>query len=273
MAKLKYDLSNVEDIPELEQAPVGTYRAKVVSAEGKESSKGNQMVEVRFHLTHDASGKKLKTEFADIWEYPILDHDHPFVQNKTKEFFTAFGMKLKGVLDTDKLVGQTVQVKLKSDTDQDGEYRPRIGKFMPVVVADEEEPEDEEPEDDEEGDDEESVDLDALDRKELKALIKEEELDITVKKSMTDDNLRELIAAAMSDDDEEESDDDEDDDDDEEEDDTKEESSEDDEEGDDYDSWAVPALKKELKDRELTATGPKKALIARLRKDDGDEPF
>jgi hypothetical protein len=228
MAKLKYDLSNVEDIPELEQAPVGTYRAKVVSAEGKESSKGNQMVEVRFHLTHDASGKKLKTEFSDIWEYPILDHDHPFVQNKTKEFLTAFGMKLKGTWTptrssaspsrsssspTPTRTASTGRASASSCPSPSPTRRsPRTSRGRGRRGA---------------SDDEEPWTSTQLDRKELKALIKEEELDITVKKSMTDDSSARPspppcpTTRRRTDD---ESDDD--DDDDEEEDDTKEESSE-----------------------------------------------
>jgi hypothetical protein len=264
MAKLKYDLSNVEDMPELEHAPVGTYRAKVITAEPKTSSNGNQMIEVRFHLTHDASGKKLKAEYSDIWEYPILDHDHPFVQNKLKNFLTAFGLKVKGTLDTDKIVGQSVQVKLKSDTDDDGEYRPRIGKFMPLTVADEE-PEEEPEGDDAEGeDDEDAVDLDQLSRAELKKLIKDEELDITVKKSMTDEQLREAIAEAMSEDEDDDEAEDADDESDDEED--GEEEAEDDEEEDD-DSIDLDALDRS----ELKALIKEQGLEVKVLKKDDDD--
>lgn len=279
MAKVKFpDLTGVEDIPERDHAPVGIYRAKIVACEGpKPSSKGNQMLEVRLHLTHDAAGKKLKTEYNDIWEYPILDHDHPFVQNKLKEFQTALGVKLKGgALDPE---GKTIQVKLKSDTDQDGEYRPRIGKWMPVTAADDEPDEDEEPDTDEEEaeeeEEEDAIDLDALDRTALKQLIKDEELgslaDLGIKKSTTDDQIREIIAEAMGG--EEEEPEEEPEDDDEPEDEPEDDAGSDDEEGDDYDTWDVTALKKELKERELKQTGAKKVLIQRLRKDDGDEPF
>jgi hypothetical protein len=272
MAKIKWDVSDVEDIPEREHAPVGTYRAKIVSCEAKKSSKDNDMLECRWTLTHDASGKKLKTEFNDIWEYPILDHDHPFVQNKLKEFIRALGLKAKGTMEAEKLVGKTAQVKLKSDTDQDGEYRPRIGKYMPVTAEepeDEEEPDTDDAEEEEaEDEDGEEVDLDSMSRKELKEFIKEEELEVRVLKSMSDDDLREAIQEAMGDDEEEEEEPD----DDEEEDDDEDEA-DDEEEGDNYDEMSAPDLKAALKERELPTTGTKKVLIQRLRKDDGDSPF
>lgn len=72
---------------------------------------------------------------------------------------------------------------------------------------------DDEDEDDDEEDDDESP-LDGLDRAELKAYNKENDLGVAVKKSMSDDDLREALQAAID-----ESDEDEDEDDDEEEDD------------------------------------------------------
>jgi hypothetical protein len=58
VAKITYDVSG--DIPETVPAPVGWYRAEVVSAEeGDSKTSGNPMVTVVFRLTHDASGKKL----------------------------------------------------------------------------------------------------------------------------------------------------------------------------------------------------------------------
>ena len=280
MAKIKYDVTNVEDVADREPAPVGIYRAKVVKAEPKQSKNGNQMIEVQLTLTHDAAGKKLKpNQYGDVWTYPIMDHDHPFVQAQWKEFIKAFGLKPKGTLDTDKLVGDSIQVKLKSDTDQDGDYRPRVGKMMALADAPEEEPEDEpepdEPEEDEEEgdeeDDEEAVDLDDLDRAGLKQFIKDEELEIKVKKSMSDDDIRAAIAEAMEDED-----DDEDDDEEEDEDggaDADEEGGDDEEEDDGYESMSIADLKAELKERELPQNGAKKVLIARLRKDDAEPAF
>lgn len=274
MAKIKYDVSNVEDIADRTQAPVGLYRAKVVKAEAKKSAKDNQMIEVQYRLTHDGAGKKLKEEYGDVWDYPIIDHDHPFVKARFKEFIGAFGLKSKGDLDTDKLVGKSVQVKLKSDTDQDGEYRPRVGKLMSLAQEEAPEEEVEESDTEEEDDDEEGIDLNDLSRAELKKLIKEEELEIKVLKSHSDDDIREAIAEAMGIEDEPEEEDEPEDDEEEEEEDADEEESEDEEEeGDNYDELSVADLKAELSERELKTNGAKKVLIARLRKDDGDDSF
>lgn len=274
MAKIKYDVSKVEDLPDRAPAPVGVYRAKIVKAEPKESSKGNQMIEVQYRLTHDGAGKKLKEEYGDLWDYPILDHEHPFVKARLKEFITALGFKSAGTIDTDKIVGKSVQVKLKSDTDQDGDYRPRVGKVMGLPTEDIEEP-DEDDEDESEDGDEEELDLDAMSRKELKDLIAEEELDIKVKKSMSDDDIRAAIAELLGEDeDEDEEDEDEEEDDDTESEDEDDESDDDeDEEGDNYDEMSPADLKAELKERELPVSGKKSVLIARLRKDDEEEPF
>lgn len=271
MAKVKYDVSKIEDLPDRTPAPVGIYRGKIVKAELKQSNNGNAMIEVQWTLTHGADGKKLKEDFADIWDYPILDHDHPFVQNRLKDFINAVAGKKKGELDTDKLVGVSAQLKLKSDTDQDGDYRPRIGKIMPLSKdedpGEEEDDAEAEEEEAEEDDEEDEVNLDDLNRKELKAFIKDEELDVKVLKTMSDDDLRAAIAEAMAEEDEEAEDD--------EEEDTEEEDDADDteEEGDGYDDMSIKDLKAELKERELPTNGAKAALIARLRKDDGDEPF
>ena len=76
---------------------------------------------------------------------------------------------------------------------------------------DDEEPEEADDEEDEEDDSDEAEDdgLDDMDRTELKKYIKENDLEVSVKKSMTDDDLREAIREAMGGDDSEEEDDEE----------------------------------------------------------------
>lgn len=75
------------------------------------------------------------------------------------------------------------------------------GKKAPAKDDDEEEEEEEEETEEEET--EEGDDFDKMDRKELKAYIHEKELEITVKKSMTDDDIRDLIREAVNDEEEE----------------------------------------------------------------------
>jgi hypothetical protein len=200
MPAVKYDLSGVDDLPDEPHAPVGAYIGVIEEAEAKTSGNGNPMIEVRWRLTHAADGTKLKETYQPIWDYPILEHDSKFVMGKTKAFFEAMGLKLKGSLDTAKLKGKKAQLKLKSDTDDGGDYRPRIGKILPVSdaaagAADEPEP------DEPEAGEGEAIDLDALDRDGLKKLIRSEKLgtlaDLGINSKTTDDQIREIIANAM----------------------------------------------------------------------------
>lgn len=82
------------------------------------------------------------------------------------------------------------------------EEKPKAkGKKAPAKDDDDEE--EEETEEPEEEETEEGDEFDEMDRTELKAYIKKNELEITVKKSMTDDDIRELIREAVNDEEEE----------------------------------------------------------------------
>ena len=102
-----------------------------------------------------------------------------------------------------------------SDDEEEEEEKPKKksakapAKKATKKVEEEEEEDDEEPEeaDDEEEDDSDEAEddgLDDMDRTELKKYIKENDLEVSVKKSMTDDDLREAIREAMGGDDSEE---------------------------------------------------------------------
>jgi hypothetical protein len=291
VSKVTYDVSG--DIPETSNAPVGWYRGKILSAEdGTSKSSGNQRVEVTIQLTHDASGKKINPDsYWPVRYYLMYADGRPYALRGIKEFNTALGLPLKGAWDLAKLKNKTMSVKLKADTDQDGEYQPRIAKLTPLgetedapAVADEPEDDatpvepDEPDADEEEGDEEEEdgIDLDALDRAGLKKFIKDEGLEIRVMKSMSDDDVREAITEAVGTADEEEPDD-------EEEDDGEEEAGdrEDSDEEADYSTMSVKDLSAEVKERELD-TAPfkglkgaklKTALVAALTEDDESNPF
>ena len=102
------------------------------------------------------------------------------------------------------------KVEEEEDADDEEEKKPAKKSAKKKV---EEEPEDSEEEDseEEETDDEDdseeeetdSDEFDDMDRKELKHYIKENELEITVKKSMSDDDIRDLIREAVADSDDE----------------------------------------------------------------------
>lgn len=372
MPKVKYDVSNVDDAGGFEHVQPGMYIGKVTEINLKESKSGNgPMFEVILQPVKTADGKAIKPkdkkkQIARVYTYVLLEHDPS--DWKLKEFTKAFSLKDKGTIDTDKLVGKQVQMNLKSDTDLEDRYRPRVGKLlaMPgdakasddngasakvaepdaedddelytsedleameddelIEAADEfdikppkgrmtpskrkklvmaildsqegdeeededdeaededesdngtaaevedeadedeadEEDDDEDEEDDEEEDDEEEDDeepeaeeedledtLGALDRKGLKEYIKDNNLDVTVKKSMEDEDIREAITEAVAPEDE-----------------VKDEDV-------DYTSWSMDALKKETQERGLSAKGSKKILAGRLSKDDEDDdnPF
>ena len=104
------------------------------------------------------------------------------------------------------------KVEEEEDADDEEEKKPAKKSAKKKV---EEEPEDseeddseEEETDDEDDSEEEETDgdeFDDMDRKELKHYIKENELEITVKKSMSDDDIRDLIREAVADSDDEDS--------------------------------------------------------------------
>lgn len=124
-------------------------------------------------------------------------------------------------------------------------------KIREVIGEDEEEEEDE---DEEEDETEDEVDLDDLDRDELKAFIKENDLDVKVLKKDDEDALRAKIQEALGEDEDEE------------------EEEEDEDEGDNYEEMSVADLREECENRELETKGTKKVLVARLRKDDATDP-
>ena len=93
------------------------------------------------------------------------------------------------------------------DDDEDEKPKKKTVKKTSKKVEEEEDADDEEEETDDEDDSEEeetdSDEFDDMDRKELKRYIKENELEITVKKSMSDDDIRDLIREAVADSDDE----------------------------------------------------------------------
>jgi hypothetical protein len=270
------------------------------------------MVEVRWKLVKDANGKPLKdpktgkkAQYDPIFTYAPLDPESSWAR-RMKELLTAIGVKLTGTVDIK--TGTEALLRLKEDKDQDGNYRPNVAKILKLgsVNSDEE---------DEEEEDESEVDLSELNRTHLKKFIKDNELDVTVKKSMSDDDLRAAIAEAIGGSDDEEEDEEEEEDGEEEVDlseldrselkafikenkldvkvlkndsdddlrakiaeamggDEEEEGEEEEEEdgGDNYDELTPDQLRQECRDRELDDKGQKKTLIARLRKDDQEEP-
>ena len=114
-----------------------------------------------------------------------------------------------------KKTSKKVTKKVEAEDEEDEDEAPVAKKTK--KVSKKEEPEDEEEDDDEEPEEdneEEDMGLDGMDREALKSYIKENELDVKVKKSMSDEDIREAIREASV---EEEEDDEEEDDEEEEE--------------------------------------------------------
>lgn len=98
--------------------------------------------------------------------------------------------------------------ELAEEVEEEEEEKPKKAakpaKKASKKVEEPEEEEDDEEEDETEAEDEDEGDeFDEMDRSALKAYIKENELDITVKKSMTDDDIRGLIRAEVGEEEEE----------------------------------------------------------------------
>jgi hypothetical protein len=261
MAKLKFDVSHVEDqdsIPLVK--PNVIYKLKIEEVDDRRPGKEGMMVRARI-----TSGKFKGTP---IWSWVGTAESSEW---RLKQF-------VKAVTDgKDKMnmdpVGKIVAA-LVNHRPYEGEDRNNIKSWMPLSALDEdavpedddipdeeddddedadvdeddEDEDDEDDEDDDEDEDEEEEDpLDNLTRAGLKTYIKDNNLDVSVKKSMDDDAIRDAIRAAEQDDDDEEE--------------------EEEDEDEDFNSMDEDELREECESRGLKSTGSKKQMVARLEKD------
>lgn len=190
--------------------------------------KGEQYYEVSFakkpvarpltdeELEHFASVKPL-SELIPTYTMRDFDRALEGLQNFDEE--NDFGL-----FDDDDWLDIVEKVKAQYDGDDssdDDDEKPAKKKMSKKPTKKVEEPEEEEAteeeteeeseDDSEEEESEESSDeYDEMDRNELKKLIKSKGLDITVKKTMSDDDIREAIREALKDNDGDEDDDDDD---------------------------------------------------------------
>lgn len=259
MAKVKFNVKGVEVRKGGgEPIPKGVYTCDIESCVVAKPQGKDQRIEVVYVVNDgDHKGRKL-------FDYINLESEG--AAWKLREFLETFGLvtgkKEVGEFDPSALVGESCNVRVVHQAGK-GEYEgktdSRVGGTFGIDEDEEKEnlDDDDEADDDEAGeddaepddDDEDGVELDELDRTELKKFIKEQELEIVVKKSMSDDDIRAAIAEAMGADDDEP----------------------------DYSSMDLDELKATCKERGLKTTGSKKLLIARLEKDDeasdDEEPF
>lgn len=279
MAKFKYDVSGEEhelrkpiEIPEKR---IWIIRVKEVLLE---QPKGK---DARLKITYqiDEAGP---SKGYQMYEYINLVQKN--VKWKLDEFLLAVGIdtttKEQGELDTDKLQGKRLRARIIHEEGNDGVVRGRARSVFALgdedeADSDQSEPEDEEvvvddtPADAEETVDESEVDWDALgeaadgeDSDAMETLVAyAEAAGVDPDEFPTWAELAALLANGGSNDEPEA-----------EAEATPEADPGEGGEGDDYDTWELDDLRSELKNRELTATGPKSALVARLRANDAN-PF
>lgn len=251
--KIKYNVKGVERGARKQPKP-GLYRAKITQVEVGQSKAGNDQLVVHFQITTDGSGRKTEFKGSKMRTWIGLSEAS---QWKLGEFVDAVNGPESG--DLTKLikaaVGTTVQIKVDGDTytpegSTEAQYSAKVGTLTALPSDDDDDDDDEEEDEDEDEDD----DLDE------------------------DDDDEEEESDSDDDDDEDESDEDEDEDDDEEHDEEEEEV--------DYSALSLDELRSTCKERGIKATvkkngeqlkgaALKKALIAKLEKDDAseDDPF
>lgn len=257
MAKLTYDVSDVEESGGGEVPKPGTYTAKIVEAEHRtEKADGSPANDIKLTLS-------LGDEYRYLYTYIGLSKSSAW---KLKELTTALGLKDKGQIDTDKLKGKVLSIQVKADT-YDGEPTAKVGKLFKAkdgakvgggkpAAADDDGPDDEPETDEPEG----GEDYSEWSLEDLQAEHEERGLD-AIRGRKTKDKYIEALEA----DDEAKADGDGDDG----------EEPEDAEPEDDYDEWSQDELVAELEERELKVEGrkTKEKLIAALRADDASDPF
>lgn len=215
---------------------------------------------------------------------------------KLAEFIRAVGLKDKGKLDPDKIVGKLIRVKLNSGS-YDGEYRPEAGRLMPAQKGDDklfgekvsemssqngddDGPDDEEPNVDADGDkiyadpdfvpsregDDDVGTYDEWDEADLLAEVEDRGLTLAGGRGKKKDKA----IAALRDEDNEVAG-------------ANDEPEDEPEAGDEYDDWDLDQLKEEWESRDMgdtpsfrgknAADRVKAALIEGLRADDEENPF
>jgi hypothetical protein len=190
--------------------PEGTYTAKVVSAKrGTSPEKGSPRVEVKLKFTDGP--KKVKGEELTDYIYlssKALPRAMFFLEQLDPTGKLAKAAKDKGVFPIKAIIGKEVGVDV-GDEEYEGKLRSRVQNFVPADEVGDEDQEEELKEDelDEDDDDDDGEDLDEMDRAELKAYIKENDLDVRVKKSMDEDDIREAIREEEGDEDDDEEED------------------------------------------------------------------
>ena len=133
MATVKYDVSNVEAGGGGEPVQPGLYKGKINSVNVRDKkADGGAVGDLEITVS-------VGEEYALLWTYIKLPTDPNYNEAahgwKLREFTDAMKLPAKGNLDTQKLIGKPVNVKVVADTNLDGEYRGRVKNlFAPGKV-------------------------------------------------------------------------------------------------------------------------------------------
>lgn len=162
MTKIKYDVSGVN--PEearsrggdREQAPKGSYRAKIIDAEagfarGEDGQPDKSRPNVKLTMEPRKGGKT----FGYVWNYLTFGES---AQWKMWQFLDSLGLPTgkAGTFDTDKVKGKDIGLVLRDGTDLNGERRPEVSAFIdPKTVKDKKSSSDEDEEEEEDAEEEE----------------------------------------------------------------------------------------------------------------------
>lgn len=202
---LKVNFKDVESSGRV-RIPEGDYKAKCVANKQDESKDGNPMVVWDWEIIEGKQkGKKLR-DYAPLSSKGLW---------KLKSILEGMGVTVPNRavnINLDKYLGEEVGITV-GDDEYGGRISSKVSDYFTTDAldedGDEEDLEDEDEEEEDEDEEEEGDELDEMDRSELKAYIKENELDVSVKKSMDDDAIREAIRAAEGEEDEDEEEEDE----------------------------------------------------------------
>ncbi len=245
ISRIKYDVSDVE-ASDFKVAPAGLYRAKITQClDAKPEGKDR-----RLELIYEIVGTDEK--YGRIYDYVNLESEAAAF--RLRALVDAVGLKPKGTLDTSKIEGEEIMLRVKHETWND-EVRAKAGSLLPADESGEDDEDEEDLEDDEDEEDE----GEAYEEMPTAALRQECE-----ERGLKKGGKKAQLVARLEADDEADDEDEE-----------EEEATDGDEDEDDYSSWEISDLKEELKERGLKSAGKKSVLVARLEKDDesDDDPF
>lgn len=134
MAIIKYNVENVESGGGGEQPQPALYKGKIAAMTARtEKADGSAVRDLEIVVD-------VGSEYARLWTYVKTPDDPNYNEAahgwKFRELTDALKLQPKGSLDTAKMIGKEVNVKVVADTNLDGEYRGRIrSMFAPGKIA------------------------------------------------------------------------------------------------------------------------------------------